>query len=186
MKNITKKLLFGYVFIMLLGIGCFGFTFINFLSNPNAVVIATCVSSFLLLGAYLVITFINLRKNLSQRVQNRKLFLILLIILSLITVALTMLFFMFHSSILTFYSENPKILRLTISLLFVISMMILVLLWFKNRKKTRRSITPNKIKPSYISFLKAFPMPLHPFLLFPVVRRLRSMQTRRQSPVRVL
>lgn len=132
--TITKNLLSGYIFIVLIGLGCFGFVFINFLSNTNAVVTATGTTSFLLLAVYLVVAFTHIRKKLSQEVQNSKQSLILLIILSLATVILFVLFFLFRNSISLFFTEKPGILKTIISILFVISMAQVVLKVFRNRK----------------------------------------------------
>ena len=62
MNKVTKNLLLGYVFIALLGLGCFGFIFMNFLSDMNAVVSVTCTTSLLLLIVYLVVAVIQIRK----------------------------------------------------------------------------------------------------------------------------
>lgn len=136
MNDITKNLLLGYIFIMLLGGGCFGFVFMNFFNDINAVVTATCATSLLLLVAYLIvaIVIVYLRKSLSQGTQNAKWFLTLLITLSLVTVILTVLFFMFRDFILVFFTEEPRILRSGISILFLISIAIVILRWFKARK----------------------------------------------------
>lgn len=134
MRNIAKKLLFGYVFVILLGSGCFGFMFMNFLNSTVAVLTATCATSLLLLGAFLVIAFIRSREKLVRETQSGKRFFTLFIALSLITVILAVLFFVFHGSIVIFFTEDFKLLRSTISILFVVSMVILVLLWFKFRK----------------------------------------------------
>lgn len=136
MNNITKKLLLGYIFIILLGGGCFGFIFINFFDDINSIVTAICATSFLLLIAYLVLTIIivHFRKKLPQGIQSTKQFLISFFILLLVTVILAVLFFMFRNSILVFFNEQPKVLRSVISVLFLMSITIGIYQWFKTRR----------------------------------------------------
>ena len=139
MKSITKKLLFGYIFVMLVGSGCLGFVFLNFLTGTNAIVTATCVTTILLLAAYIAVAFVYSRKRLSQGTENKKHPLSLLIALAGVTIALAVLFFMFHGSISTFFIENPALLRSIITILFVTAMVAFVLLWFGSRKNTMQN-----------------------------------------------
>lgn len=134
MNKIAKNLLLGYAFILLLGGGCLGFVFLNFLSDMDAVVTATCTASLLLLVVYLVVALINARKRAFRGVWSMKQLSPLLIILSLITIIFSVVFFLFRSSILMFLTEEPGILKVTISILFVITMVIVVLLLLRGRK----------------------------------------------------
>ena len=124
MNKVTKNLLLGYVFIALLGLGCFGFIFMNFLSDMNAVVSVTCTTSLLLLIVYLVVAVIQIRKRSSQEVWNVKQSSPIFIILSLVTIIMSVVFFLFRSSITMFLAEELRVFKATISILFVISMVI--------------------------------------------------------------
>ena len=117
MIKVTKNLLLGYVFIALLGLGCLGFIFMNFLSDMNSVVVVTCTTSLLLLVVYLVVAVIQARKKSFQGVWNVK-----------------QSFFLYRDSITTFLTEESGILKATISILFVISMVIVVLTLLRGRK----------------------------------------------------
>ncbi len=134
MNKVTKNLLLGYVFIALLGLGCFGFIFMNFLSDMNAVVSVTCTTSLLLLIVYLVVAVIQIRKRSSQEVWNVKQSSPIFIILSLVTIIMSVVFFLFRSSITMFLAEELRVFKATISILFVISMVIVVLILFRGRK----------------------------------------------------
>lgn len=134
MNKVTKNLLLGYIFVALLGLGCLGFIFMNFLNDINSVVVATCSTSLLLLVAYLVVVIIQVRKRSSQGVWNAKQSLPLFITLSLVTIIMSVAFFLFFSSITAFLTEEPGILKATISVFFVISMVIVVLTLFRGRK----------------------------------------------------
>lgn len=114
-----------YILLLIIGIGSFGFIFINFLSIHNSLLFTHCATT-LLLVTYLLMTILKVKKT----GENKKIFLILFIT----TILLNILFFLVFQQLKYYFSQNPNILRWIVTSFFLVSITITIFVRMRIKK----------------------------------------------------
>jgi|GEM_PF-2767978 len=137
----AKKLLLGFTLMLFIGLGCFGFMYLNFIKEPNTAMLVTVITTLLLLGIYVILAFFSIRKNPVRESRNntdKMHSFVFFVIASLFVVITSVLFAVFYEQIAAYFAVHESTLRLTISVLFAISIIFILF--------SRRIISSKKVR----------------------------------------